>query len=230
MNKQGEQVRTSVLRILPVLTLLLALAGYFGPWVTHKAPALVLTGQDMAEFVKFLSEVRSGELQVMRELFYLPLVAGALGLVFAAANRRWRYTWPLRWLLALLAIPVALSMLPPAWTPQLLLTPEFRLQAAAIAFCLVLVVLHPLLQRLPPALLEATTLLLALAAAVVPVWQFLRVRPAVDAVYGRTVTLGWGLWLMPLGFGLVVIALLLSLLGCQKRRWRGTMRPARMEG
>ncbi|MDH7485976.1 MAG: hypothetical protein QHJ81_06830 [Anaerolineae bacterium] len=204
------------MHVLLILALLLALAGYFGPWVAHKAAALVLTGQDMAEFVKFLPEVRAGELRVMRELFYLPLVAGALGLVGLAANRRLRYPRWLRWLLLLLAVPVALSMLPPAWTPRLMLTPEFRLQAAAIGVCLALVVLHPLLRRLPPMLLEAITALLALAAAVVPVWQFLRVRSAIDAVYGRPVTLGWGLWLMPLGFGLFVVALWFSL-GCQKR-------------
>ena len=207
MNMERTQASV-LLRVLPLLVLLLALAGYFGPWVAHKAAALVLTGQDMAEYVKFLPEVRSGELQVMRELFYLPLLAGALGLVSLAANRRLRYLWPLRWLLPLLAVPVALSMLPPAWTPQLMLTPEFRLQAAAIAVCLIIVVIHPLLRRLPPALLEAITALLALAAAVIPVWQFLRMRAAIDGVYGRPVTLGWGLWLMPLGFGLLAVALL----------------------
>mgnify|MGYP000657409248 CR=1 FL=1 len=220
MSEKGKRVQASIARALPLLALLLALAGYFGPWVAHKAAALVLTGQDLAEFVKFLPQVRSGELRVMRELFYLPLVAGALGLACVAANRRLHYSCWLRWLLSLLAVPVALSMLPPAWTPQLMLTPEFRLQAAAIAICLVIVVLHPLLRRLPPALLEVITTLLALAAAVVPVWQFLRVRAAIDAVYGRPVTLGWGLWLMPLGFSAVVIALLLLPLGCQKRRWR----------
>lgn len=203
-------LKPCVLRILPVLALLLALAGYFGPWVAHKAAALVLTGQDMAEFVKFLPQVRAGELRVVRELFYLPLLAGALGLVGLAANRCQRYPWWLRGLLALLAVPVALSMLPPAWTPQLMLTPEFRRQATAIAVCLLLVVLHPLLWRLPPALLEALSALLALAAAVVPIWQFLQVRPAIDAVYNRPVASGWGLWLMPLGFGLFVVLLLLS--------------------
>jgi len=214
-------MRASAIRVLLVLALFLALAGYFGPWVAHQAAALVLTGQDLAEFVKFLPEVRTGELRVVRELFYLPLVAGALGLVGLAANHRLRYSWPARGLLALLAVPVTLSMLPPAWTPQLMLTPEFRRQAAAIAVCLLLVVLHPLLRRLPPALLEALSALLALAAAVVPVWQFLRLRSAIDAVYSRPVTLGWGLWLMPLGFGLFVAVLLPSgLCGRLPKSWR----------
>jgi len=197
-------------RILLVLCLLAALAGYWGPWVAHKAAALVVTGQDMGEFVKFLPEVRAGSFVVCRELFYVPLLGGALGLVFLACNSRLGYPWPVRWLLCLLAFPVALSMLPPAWTPQLMLTAEFRLQAGAIALCLAVVLLHWLLRGLRPLILELTGALLAVAAATLPVWQFLRVRPLIDAVYGRPVQLGWGLWLMPLAMALFCALLLWS--------------------
>ena len=203
-------MRFTAVRVALVLSLLLALAGYLGPWVAHRAAALVLTGQDMGEFVKFLPAVRSGQLRVVRELFYLPLLAGSLGLVLAAGNRRLQYPRPVHWLLALLAIATALSMLPPAWTPQLMMTSEFRLQAAAIALCLGCVILSWLLRRGAPVALEVVTAALALAAGSIPVWQFLRVRSAIDKVYGRPVTLGWGLWLMPVGFGLVVLVLLLS--------------------
>ncbi|HUW12177.1 MAG TPA: hypothetical protein VM537_20795 [Anaerolineae bacterium] len=202
-------MRPRAIRAALVLALLLALVGYFGPWVAHKAAALVLTGQDMGEFVKFLPDVRSGQLRVVRELFYLPLLAGSLGLVLSAGNRRLQYRRPIRWLLAVLAAPAALSMLPPAWTPQLMMTSEFRWQLAAIALCLGCVLCSPLLKRVAPLVLEVITLALALAAGSIPVWQFLRLRPAIDAVYGRPVTLGWGLWLMPAGFGLVVVVLAL---------------------
>jgi hypothetical protein len=47
-------------QIVLILDLALAILGYFGPWVDHKTAALVLTGQDMGEFVKFLPEVRTG--------------------------------------------------------------------------------------------------------------------------------------------------------------------------
>ena len=87
-------MRFAVVRILLPLALLMALVGAFGPWVSHRAAALVLTGQDMAEFVKFLPDVRSGELRVTRELFYLPFLAGAALYVVAfflsAASRHSR--------------------------------------------------------------------------------------------------------------------------------------------
>jgi len=203
-------MRLTVVRLALVIALLVALAGYFGPWVAHKAAALVLTGQDMGEFVKFLPTVRSGELRVVRELFYLPLLAGSLGLALAAGNRRLRYPWPLRWLLPVLAVPAALSMLPPAWTPQLMMTREFRLQAAAMVLCLGCAILSWLLRRVEPMVLEAITGALVLLAGSVPVWEFLRVRAAIDEVYGRPVTLGWGLWLMPVGFALAILFLVLS--------------------
>jgi hypothetical protein len=198
------------LRVLLVLCLLASLAGYLGPWVAHKAAALVLTGQDMGEFVKFLPDVRAGSVAVCRELFYLPLFAGALGLVLLASSSRLAYPWPVRWLLCLLGIPVALSMLPPAWTPQLMLTAEFRWQAVGIALCLAVILLHWLLLGVRPVILDAIAALLAVVAAIVPVWQFLRIRPMLDEIYGQPVTVGWGLWLMPLALALFCALLLWS--------------------
>ena len=52
-------------------------------------------------------------------------------------------------------------------------------------------------------------LLISLAAGVgiaIPLWQFFAVRLAIDHVYNKPVTLGWGLWLMPVGFVLAGIA------------------------
>jgi hypothetical protein len=164
----------------------------------------------MAEFVKFLPEVRSGELWVLRQLFYVPLLSGAVGLVLVAANRHLLVPRSVRRLVTIASVPVALSMLPPAWTPQLLLTAEFRLQTAAILLCLVVAALCPVLRRVHARVLEAVTAALALAAAVAPLWQFLRVRPAIDAVYGRRVRLGWGPWVTTMGFGLVVVLALLA--------------------
>jgi len=209
-------MRIPVLRVILLVALGLGLVGYFAPWVAHKAAALVLVGQDMAEFVKFLPEVRAGELHVLRQLYYLPLLAGGVGLLFAAANRRLGFPWPVRWLMVVLAVPVSLSMLPPAWTPRLMLQPEFRLQSVAIAVCLLLAGLNALLRRVSPILLEWVAAFLALVAAAVPPWQFLRLRPALDSVYGRPIDLGWGVWLTPLGFGVLAVALMVPTIA----RWR----------
>src|SRR5512144_60818 len=55
------------------LALLLIGAGYFGPWVWHKAAGLNLSADDLGEWIKFLPAWKSGQLPVMRELFYLPI-------------------------------------------------------------------------------------------------------------------------------------------------------------
>jgi len=185
-----------------------ALTGYFGPWVAHETAALTLTGQDLAEFVKFLPSVRSGELQVARQIFYLPPLIVALTLLLMAANARLPYRGGLRIMMLLLSVPVTFSMLPPAWTPSSLVMPEFRLQTVAIAVCLGLWACFPILRRLSPVPLEGGMAALMLLGAVWPLWQFLEALWAINAVYGRSVELGWGLWTTPAAFALGLAALL----------------------
>ena len=45
-----------------------ALVGVWAPWIPHRAAALVLSGWDLAEFVKFVPGASA-----TRELFYLPV-------------------------------------------------------------------------------------------------------------------------------------------------------------
>ncbi|MCX6032905.1 MAG: hypothetical protein NT169_26915 [Chloroflexi bacterium] len=180
-------------RWLPlVLAAAIALAGYFGPWVPHKAAGLVILGLDLAEYVKFLPPVASGQIPMRRELFYLPLLAGSVT-ASLLAGRRGLPGWS-RVLLGLAAIPLALAMLPPAWSPQGLLAAEFRPQVIAMAVCLLLVLALPLTRRLPDRLALAIIAALALAAAVMPAWGFLAVRPAIVELYRRPLPLGWGFW------------------------------------
>lgn len=110
----------------------LALAGYFGPWINHDAAGLVVTGLDLGEYVKFLPAIVNGEITLWREGFYLPLLCVSLTLSLFAFCHEYGYGWPIRILLLAVAVVTALNMLPPAWTPQRMLTPEFRLQAMAI--------------------------------------------------------------------------------------------------
>jgi TRAP-type uncharacterized transport system fused permease subunit len=97
-------------------------------------------------------------------------------------------------------------MLPPVWTPQLLVTAEFRQQTVAIAFCLLLLIIHPMLRRLSPRRVAVTMIVLALLGTVPPLWQFFAIRGAVNRAYGWPVQMGWGLWVTALGFVIVVIA------------------------
>ena len=192
-------------QIVLILGLALAIVGYFGPWVDHKTAALVLTGQDMGEFVKFLPEVRTGTAPMIREFFYLPPFAAALCLILLLANRRWAYPLVVRAVMLLAVLGLAWAMLPPVWTPQLLITAEFRKQTVAIAFCLLLLIIHPVLRCLSPRLLAFAMMVLALLGAGPPLWQFLAIREAVNRAYGWPVQVGWGLWATVLGF-LVIMA------------------------
>lgn len=198
-------------RILLPLAALLALAGYFGPWVPHRAAGLVVSGLDLGEYVKFLPPVRSGEIALWRPAFYLPLLAVSLALSLHAYRPALRYGRLLRALLLAGAGVAALNMLPPAWSPAVLRLPEFRTQVAWIALCLAALLASPLLALLPRAVPAALTALLALAALALPVAAFLRVLPAASALYNYIITPGWGPW--ALGAGLILLAAAALLLG-----------------
>ncbi|HID62024.1 MAG TPA: hypothetical protein EYP49_04700 [Anaerolineae bacterium] len=199
-------------QIVLILGLVLAIVGYFGPWVDHKTAALVLTGQDMGEFVKFLPEVRAGTVPMIREFFYLPPFAAALCLILLMASKRLVYPLVVRAIMLLTVLGLAWAMLPPVWTPQLLITAEFRKQTVAIAFCLLLLIVHSVLRRLPSRLTVVTMMVLALLGAGAPLWQFFAAREAVNRAYGWPVQVGWGLWVTVLGF-LIIMAGAVTLFG-----------------
>lgn len=196
---------------LVLLGWLLIAVGYWGPWVPAPAAGLRVLGLDLAEYVKFIAEVRSGQIALTREVFYLPLVALSFSLSLQAHRPELRLPGPARWGLNLLAVPAALAMLPPAWTPALLTTPEFVRQTAAIIVGIALALLsYPLLRRLPAKLAAGLVLLLAVLAVAPPWLTFARLSPALDAIYGHALPAGRGPWQMALGFALLALGSLLA--------------------
>jgi len=196
--------------LLP-LSGLLALAGFFGPWLPHRAAGLVITGLDLGEVVKFLPPVQSGQIPLWRQSFYLPLVAVSLAFGLHAWRAELAYPWPLRVALLGLAVVAGLNLLPPAWTPQRLLTPEFRLQTAALIGCLALAGLSPLAALLPGWLPALLTLAVTVPALWLPLQGFLRVLPTLGQLYNRPIAPGWGLWVTELGLaGLAASVVLLA--------------------
>lgn len=181
------------------------LVGYFGPWVNHDAAGLVIMGLDLGEYVKFLPAVRAGEVTLWRPGFYLPLVAVSLMCSLSAFRFEMHYPLPARAALLAIAAITALNLLPPAWTPGLLLTPEFRTHTALMLACLGLMLISPLLALLPMTISYAVVTVVAAAAIWLPISQFLAVLPGISELYRRELSPGWGVYCS--ATGLVVLAL-----------------------
>jgi len=209
----GREGLVKASRWLLLVGLLLAAVGSsFAPWVDRSPAALLLTAPDMAEFVKFLPEVRAGSLAVQRLLFLLPLAVVALSLPPVVAARRLAYPRWVRWLVLAATLPLALTLLPPVWSPPVFLSDEFQLQTVACGLSLGLVAVSPWLKGVPARWLAVLLLPLSLAAPALALWQFFIVQEAVTRAYAGSVVPGWGAWGTVAGFVLVILGALLYLL------------------
>lgn len=189
-------------------TLLGAVGASFAPWVSRPPAALVLTAPDLAEFVKFLPEVRDGSLVVYRLLFLLPLFVYTAALPMIIYARRLAYPGWIRWPVLVLVIPLSLTLLPPVWSPGVLLSAEFRAQTVAFVLCLSLLVATRWLGRVP---LRPLTTLVAFCSVIAPAlafWQFFVVRGAVARAYASPVNPGWGAWALLVGLALILFGAL----------------------
>jgi hypothetical protein len=143
----------------------------------------VLTAPDLAEFVKFLPDVRDGSLRVYRLLFLLPLFTAISALPLFITAQRLAYPGWVRWPVLVSVVPLSLTLLPPVWSPTVLLSSEFRLQTIACALCLGLIAATRWLRHTPRRLLLGLVIPLALAAPALALWQFFLVRAAISRAY-----------------------------------------------
>jgi len=209
------------------LALLLALVGYWLPWLTHPAAALRLNGYELSEWITFLPGVRDGSLPLNRLLFLLPLAC--LALLFALAATRPTPTLslpplgappnhhspppartglraflpslggPAGWLLLLVGVGCALIVFPPY--PYLLTAyadQEYQLQLLVASFTLIAVLLVTFLPGEVSAGLQAALAALALG---IGLWALLTVRPVASALLNAPWGIGLGWYVMVLGFG-----------------------------
>jgi hypothetical protein len=194
--------------LLPIVGLM-ALLGYFGPWIPHEAAGLVVTGLDLGEIVKFLHPVQHGLIRLWRTGFYLPLVAVSVAFSLSAFRPELDYRWVIRLGLLGVAAAAALNLLPPAWTPDRLIHPEFRQQTAALILCLGLTLISPLLGLLPRRIATIAISALALLAIWFPLFGLFRVLPTLAEIYNRPPAAGWGPWCMAAGLlGLALVTAL----------------------
>ena len=208
--RMGRWVQPVV--VLLLVGWLLAAVGYWGPWIAHATAGLTLSGVDMAEFVKFLPGALDGSLRIVRQLFYLPPSVVVVTVALLIGSRRLRFPWFVQLVVLVLALPVSLQILPPAWSPATLRSPEFRLQTLALVTSWLLLATFWIWGRLPSWLTGSLTAVLALAAISLSLWQLWVVKPAIDAVYGTPPPIGWGFYVCLVGLLILLVAggLLLS--------------------
>ncbi len=188
-------------------TLVAWAVGVWGAWVPARAMGLTVLGVDMPEAVKFLPGVRSGQVRLWREAFLLPQVVLSLALAVHA----WQPRWPLpvwaRGGMQLLALMVALSMLPPAWSPASLRAPEWRLQVLFILGCAAAAALSPVWRFLPAVVGDLLLAALGFVAGGLIAAYLNLVWPEFAAVYNAALPFGVGVWGMGAGVtGLLVLA------------------------
>ncbi len=194
---------------------LLVLVGVWGPWVPHQAAGLVLSGWDLNEYVKFLPGVRAGTTSVIRELFYLPVWSTGLGLALLAHRPlEGQVGWGRRLALMALGLTLVTLVLPPyPFIKTAYQSGELQGQFYLGLLGGLLVLLSPLSQRLPDRLLGGLLFLLAGMGGGLALWQFVVVRPKIQALYGSTLGVGWGLIVLALGLGALMTAGVWTLVG-----------------
>jgi hypothetical protein len=202
----GQSTYLKVSSWLLVIGLLLSgMGGSFAPWIWREAVALQLTAPGLAEFVKFLPEMRTGQMRGDRLYFLVPLFWVMLMLPLLAANKDLNLPALLRWLMRLAVIPLALASLSPVWTPAILVSAEFRFQTLLALASIGLVLAEPLIGRWPLKILVIALIGGNIAAVTLSTWQFHQVQATIAEVYQEPIVLGWGWWLMISGAGLSVL-------------------------
>ena len=185
--------------------LMTGVGGAFLPWIWRDSVALRLTGPGLAEFVKFLPQVRAGQVSIERLYFLLPLFGAMLALPLAAENKTLALPTWLRWSLRLAVIPLALASLSPVWSPATLIAAEFRLQTILAVTAVGLAVIAPLLKNLSLKIIAAGWGVTGLAAIILPLEQFSLIQTDMVESYHEPVALGWGWWVTVAAIGISIV-------------------------
>jgi hypothetical protein len=194
-------------RGLTLVGVVLAMVGWYAPWVmsTRQLAALTYNALDLAEFAKFM--IRAGIVSITREWFLVPIVAAVLALALWA-NPPGKVSRVLRYLLTLTAATFSLVPLPPF--PFLLKaysSAEDRLSLwLSVAGVLGVALIFVFGSRITGKWRSVAFAALALIGVVPAVWEYLiRALPAISKVYGSPVVVGWGVVVTLIGFVLVAI-------------------------
>jgi hypothetical protein len=177
--------------------------GYFGPWVAHQAAGLVLSADDLAEFVKFMPAVRSGELGIVRELFFVPIWLTSIGLGLLAGRLR---SIGRRIVGLLTSLLLVFTPLPPySFLLSAYQSSEFGLTFWATLIAMLITIGIAIWGgRISDRVEASLWIVLGLAAASIAPLHFVKVQPAIEQLYHFDI--GWGFWAVVIGgLGLALI-------------------------
>lgn len=154
------------------------------PWVAHPAAALVLTGLDVPEFVRFMGSAGAPLVTPCLIAFAAPLLSAALvaSLAVGASDRS-------LWFRGLVLVG-AVWLVSVAFSPL-----ERRLEFLAGSLVVAAVWAGATFVRPGPRLVEVVALAAGATAPGLAVAQFLRAAPALGTLYGRAITWGAGAYL-----------------------------------
>lgn len=185
------------------VALLLIGAGYFGPWVQHPAAGLILSADDLAEWIKFLPIYKAGDSGLIRELFYFSIWLTPIGLSVLAGRVK---SLAIRF--ALLALAVLLVLTPLPKYPELLtayrepeFAPTFWITVMALLSSIGLGLVG---RRLSDRVMAVIWIIIGLAVTLIAPLHFVKVASEIVRLYRFSI--GWGLIATVLGgLGLIII-------------------------
>ena len=200
-----------------LVLLLVIVAGYFGPWAAQPAAGLILSADDLSEWIKFLPTYKAGNSGLIRELFFISIWLAPIGLGMLAGRSR---SWLIK--LALLGVALLLVFTPLPKYPELLTAyqaPEFAPTFWITIGSLVITLGLGLFGGRSPARsarsVAALWIVFGLAVALIAPLHFIKVLSEIERLY--PVSIGWGLIATILG------GLSLSVLGVWQ--WRNIQKP-----
>ena len=181
------------------------LLAYWLVWLPGPVAGLQLIGLEMGEWVKFLPEVRAGQISTGRDLFYLPPIL--LGLLVALVTVGWPNRWQ-TWFVRLVAIAVSWLAFPSLDAIRFEPRSEWLLRLVLVGMVVLVAVATYGLRGKIAAALPPLLAVIALAGAILPTWAYLAMRPAIINALARPVGFGPGFWLNGLGFGVAAAVFL----------------------
>ncbi len=189
-------------RWLTPLALTFILIGYLTVWHPSPVAGLRLIGWEVGEWVKFLPAFIQGNAPTNRNWFYIPPITLSIALILWASHGRGRIR---TWLTALFALPIAFLAVPDI--PIIVDESRDQWLTRVLWFggvCL-LVLIAPLLGRLPGRIRAGLLLVCGLLGAALPTAAYQASRWHIADLTTMTADLGIGLWLNVLGHLLLLI-------------------------